>query len=564
MSGSRMQPLFNDGRVTVFLCLSAVLGFLTQSSHAQWITETHTLKAGWNAVWLPHDCSHADIQDVIPNTAVEQVWRWNPPISGLQFTVDPQTPVQGDSQWSVWERARPVGPFSTLFRLSGNAAYLIKVANSVGTGTITVSFKGKPLPPRYPWKESGVNLFGFSTPGAGAPSFESFFQESPALRSNPPVFAYLGGAGLEPIPTRVASLRNTPVARGSAYWIQSTGYTDYYGPVQIVATATSLNFGAEGQISSIRLKNVTASSMQVTIALVASENPPSTPSGLAPVAGAVPLKVRGQFNPITSQFAYDNVPLTISLTGGEEREIVFALNRSEMGATAGAEFQSLLRISDSLGFTQINLPVRAVTTSLAGLWIGEASISTVDQVVGNTLTPKPVSEPFPLRFLVHMDGTGKTTLLQQAYIGSNTAGSQVISTAQSALDQTKLSSASRLATASFPLDLRVPNGGPLGISGSIQFAVPLPAGASTNPFLHIYHPDHGPANSYSITRNVQLAFASSLPGVNDPSFGSTILGGTYSETITGLRAVAPPATGLSISGTFVLSRVSTLPDLITP
>jgi hypothetical protein len=540
------------GTVVAAFFLSCVSVF------GQWITESYSLKAGWNGVWLPLDASYGEIQDVITNPQIEQVWRWNPPVSPTQFTTDPQTPVPDDVQWSVWKRAQPVAPFSTFFTLTSNAAYLIKVADSVGTGTISLAIKGKPVPPRYPWKESGVNFFGFSTLPSGAPNFETFFSHSPTLKNNVPIFLYPAGAGLDPTPTRVVAPRNTSVTRGQGYWIQSTGYTDYYGPLKLTASSGGFDFGSEGYAVSMRIKNVTAASLTATLSSVNSEAPPTVAPPLPAVAGVVPLDVRGQFNPTTGQYAYSSLPHTISLAAGEETEVVLSLRRGDMGTTAGAVFQSLVRVTDSLGLTRTDLPARAVTTSLAGLWIGTASIDSVDQVVGATATAKPAPAPFTLRFLVHMNGSGSTTLLQQAYIGQDTGGTRILAAKQSALDQTKIESASRVSTANFPLDLRVPNGGALGLTGSASFTVPLAAGAATNPFLHIYHPDHGVDKSYSISRAITLTFASSVPGLNDPTFGSTTLGGTYAETISGLRA-----TPLQVSGTFVLHRISDLSNLVT-
>src|SRR5688500_16406594 len=100
-----MLPTHSPRRRTVagnFLAILA-LGALSETARAQWAVETYELKAGWNAIWLPMDCSHGEIPAVLTEASVEQVWRWNPPLSTTQFTVSPQTPLSGDVQWSVWE-----------------------------------------------------------------------------------------------------------------------------------------------------------------------------------------------------------------------------------------------------------------------------------------------------------------------------------------------------------------------------------------------------------------------------------------------------------------------------
>jgi hypothetical protein len=68
----------------------------------------------------------------------------------------------------------------------------------------------------------------------------------------------------------------------------------------------------------------------------------------------------------------------------------------------------------------------------------------------------------------------------------------------------------------------------------------------TNPFVHAYHPDHDNLDarfenlldagreSPAVQRNITLTF--STPPAFNPAWGATQLGGTYTESITGLRA----------------------------
>jgi hypothetical protein len=97
--------------------------------------------------------------------------------------------------------------------------------------------------------------------------------------------------------------------------------------------------------------------------------------------------------------------------------------------------------------------------------------------------------------------------------------------------------------------------------------------ASTNPYVHTYHPDHDNRDarfnltplldpfveSPAISRELSFTFAASPPpGSSALGWGSTVLGGTYSETVTGLHR--QPLTAL---GTFELRRVSELGALTT-
>ena len=62
-----------------------------------------------------------------------------------------------------------------------------------------------------------------------------------------------------------------------------------------------------------------------------------------------------------------------------------------------------------------------------------------------------------------------------------------------------------------------------------------------------------------MNRVVVFTFLSSLPGITDAAWGVTMLGGTYVETVTGLRAVP-----ITVKGIFILNRVSDVPSLLTP
>ncbi len=93
----------------------------------------------------------------------------------------------------------------------------------------------------------------------------------------------------------------------------------------------------------------------------------------------------------------------------------------------------------------------------------------------------------------------------------------------------------------------------------------------TNPFVHTYHPDHDNLGtdfktalksgdeSYDVTRTCGFTFTSSPPdGSSVAGWGTTVLGGTYTETLTGLNSKP-----LNVSGTFAMRRVSEISE-ITP
>jgi hypothetical protein len=281
--------------------------------------------------------------------------------------------------------------------------------------------------------------------------------------------------------------------------------------------------------------------------------------------------VRGPLSADTPQFTYSPfaAPITRAIGPGEEIEVQFTLDRSAMGTTAGQVFQSLLQVSDSLNLTRIDLGVRATSTSYSGLWVGGAVVNQVDQIIGQTTnTAQPAPSNFPLRLLLHRSDAGATTLLQQAYL-FDASGTPMVTTKES-VAHGGTGKISRLSSVSLPLDLALQGAGQVAPTGTLTFNVALGHNAITNPFVHTYHPDHDNLNarfeqqlapgdeSPNITRVITLTFTPTLPGVTDPTFGSTTLGGTYSETITGLRTEP-----ITVSGGFVIRRISAAASLLT-
>lgn len=576
------------------LAAALFLAFGVTRADAQWVTETYPLQPGWSAIWLAQDCSYDTIENVLVNQPnILEVWRWNPLGSAVQYTDSASAPIQPDVEWIVWRRGAAT---NALHRLSGNAAYLI---HYVGASVATFSLTGRPLLPNYAWTPTGLNFVGYPVPGAASSTFTNFFGYSAALKTGTTVNYYIGGDLGSGTGNRnpLLATSSTTVKRNQAYWVQGTTYNDYYGPLNVNVTSSSgLDFADKAVVRSIRVRNTTDPAKNQTVtATLATANSVAPPNGQEALAGAVPLLVRGAPDATTGQYTY--APLTsttLTLAPGEEQEVVISLNRSAINSAAGSVFQSLLKVTDSLGMTSVNLPVRAVSTSLTGLWIGVATVTGVDQIIEqgpasgaaptNTAPPAPSVVPtaggvtgFPLRLIVHMDSAGRATLLQEAYVAQpapatgTTPGAPLVFSRASYSSTTGLLLPQRVSSASFPLDLVQSGTGQLGTSGSLVFNVALGYDQDTNPFKHAYHPDHdnfdalysttklkNKQESYTVSRAVALNFQTSLPGVSDPTWGSTTLGGNYTETLSGLRAQ-----DIHVSGLFILHRVSDASTLVS-
>ena len=372
------------------------------------------------------------------------------------------------------------------------------------------------------------------------------------------------------------------------------------------------------------------------------------------ITAAVPLRIRGALNPLTSAYAYTDLttaaPYTVSLAPGQETEVTVVVNRSAMTAAAGALYGSLLRLTDSLNYSKIDLGVSAVSSDFTGLWAGAVALSQVDQIEGNAvasapglaqttaivaagavtgvevnsmaaqfsstptvvftggggtgaaataviektflarvtvtaggtgytsaptisfsggaLDPRATAVAFPMRLLLHRAANGTVKLVQQIYLGSD--GITTTAATEETLFPATLKPTKRLSAAQFPSDFVATGTGSLAPTGTLSFTVPLGYDSDSNPFVHRYHPDHDNLDplfgtklvagkeSWTVNRAITMTFATSLPGVTDPAWGVSMLGGTYSETVTGLRA-----TPISTAGTFILYRVANSAALVT-
>jgi len=534
----------------------SLLWFSGLPVQAQWITQINSLKPGWNAVYLHVDPDHASLSD--PSIAglsgpIEEIWHWNPPEIAEQIT----TPQSGEqpSQWTRWHRTNGL----TNLKLTGNGAYLVRMNNSVTSYSWPV--KGKPVTPTYRWTLTGLNFVGFPTPPGAPPSFASFFQPAPELLTDATsLFRYQGGEFGPTNPMAISPFLApiTPVKRDQAYWARAgEAYNQYFGPFQILGSGSSgIRFGAQGGQARFRLRNLVTNTITVTFTVVPSEtNPTNNRSNpLLP-----PLLLRGPINPVDLTYTHTNLtaaPQQWTLAGkgqvGSEVEVTLGLNRLAMTAGAGTLYAAILRLTDSLGFSQVDMAVSAEKESTAGLWVGGAEVTRVNHYLttyaratnGNAFTNLLISQnravlsdgvlqplngyryewapesglilvfggpntnrgsylvqsnkfdggsvptPFPLRLIVHDSGPSKK-FLQQVYHGpDSTLTNLILTTVEGRLASSKLNEARRISAVHLPLGTVQDMPGAMTPGSSLTTTVSMNENGASNPFLHAYHPDH--------------------------------------------------------------------------
>ena len=549
---------------------------------AQWYSKTYSLAAGWNGIWLQGDASYTTVADLFAsNTNITEVWRWNPNPSQVQFSDTPSTPTTNSEEWTVWKRNDPTE--QVLQRMVANSAYLI---NNSSASTASVTIKQEARSPLNTWLISGSNFMGF--PSAGTSSswpilsnyFASFINGSnTGLPSDTKIYKYVGGPLSSSNPLQVINTTER-LDPNKAYWINLATVSNFTGAVEYeVPGSGGLIFGRTASALTIGVTNRSTSSLTLTISLDASE---AAPTGQAAIRGAVPLTKR-VFNSSTNSYDETSVPTTgssptytVTVAAGGRANLDFGVNRSSLSTTSSDFYASVLRIKDSAGLTDVRLPVSVQPATAAGLWIGQVDVSRVvstQQGSGSYTT-----RPFSLYVLMHLDSAGNARLLRQAFTGRLVASGNPLGLAISE-SRVLSSSESDVKPRRFYMPM-MPAGSPTIVASASPAT--LAAGSSVlwnithsyndplNPFVHTYHPDHDNLDarfsatplaagqeSYTVVRACTFSFTSSPPnGSTVTGWGTTVLGGNYTETLTGLNKAM-----LSVSGTFAMRRLSESADI---
>ena len=542
------------------------LCFVT-AAHAQWQTTTYALKGGWNSIYLHGDATHATPDELFTaNPEVLEVWRWNPNPNQVQFTSSPLIPSAGTAEWSTWKRD---GSVLSLGQLLGQTAYLVKCSGS-SSDSHSVAIIQRMLPPSAAWVRNGANLMGFPSYNNGStyPTMGSYFATFPAaIASGVKIYKYVGGEIGPGNPIQVFSANFEPLDRNQAYWFDSEVVGNFYAPVEIsLSKSGGLDFGRTGSTIPLRLRNRSAAVSTVTISPVDSAN---APTGQEAITGSVPLRSRS-FDAQTATWTETDItePYQVVVGPNTAVELTFGIDRTVMTGDSNAFYASMLRFNDSAGLYDILLPATARKASLAGLWIGEASVREVEsKVPGYTDTATP--QGYPLRYLVHVDDAGAARVLSQVFLGklAGETPQDGITPLESNLSTADKAGASRIVAAHLPLDRVLATTGSFAVGSSLSCTIATPFNDPVSPFVHQYHPDHDNKSgstalvsgqeSYDISRAVTFTLSATPPeGVSPVGYGGSVIAGTYAEVISGLHKET-----LEVSGTFTLRRVSEIGTL---
>ena len=565
----------------------AVCLFLTGSSLAlgQWQTQSLELKPGWNGVYMHVNSTHSGIAALANGTPVEEVWLWQPRITTAQYVTNPDAPSDSKSRWASWKSGLGDAS-STLKQMPGNAAYLVKLG---GNQNYTWDIKGKPVPPIYQWTTSGLNFLGLPSVETNPKSLEDYFDQAGDLLRVAEIFSYTGGDLGPTNPGQVYGLRTTTARRGQAFWIRSgTKFNRYFGPFEVsLQSPSGASFGENLAGYRVRLRNLTSAALTVTLTGVDSETPPG---GEPVITGPAPVLVRGALDTSTLTYAH------AALSGGpqawvlqpfgevgSEVEVVLGLNRSAMTGGEDAFYAGLLRFTDSLGHSQVDIPVSGSVGSNQGLWVGSASLTQVRHSLStDSTTFGDVASPYPLRLIMHRDQSANVKLMQCVYVGTLPGNVSGIATRENLLLAGSVANAVRISSIHLPAseqNLPWTCTGDLTQGQTVQSTVLIDHNDhASNPFLHTYHPDHDNLvadfasgqpvgrESYSIERDIKLTFNTSGNDFNSLTRSSKRLSGIYEETLTliGLAGAGPVnEKSYAMKGVFVINRISDIATLTT-
>jgi len=590
----------------LFAALAPIILLLAcaERASAQWQTQTLTIKPGWTAVYLFVDASYTNLDYLVgsdPGNPITEIWMWQPNVSSVQFVTSAQNPITGSSQWANWERLGTGQP-STLAALAPNAAYLI---HSTATTNYTWKVKGNPVSPNYYWTTTGINFIGFPTVTNAPPLLDTFLAPVPALSTIATIFQYGGGNLSANNPAQVFAPHAVTVNRGQAFWITTPSYANtYFGPFQVVSLGNGAAFGASASSTSLRLINTTHAPVTIKLTLQPSEAPPA---GLPAIAGVPPVIVRGTLNPDNLTYAALSLTATNALSwtlapqgqGGSDIAVILGVNRAVLTNNPAGFFAGILRFTDTSNLTEVDLPTSAQAGSYAGLWVGNARLSQVSNYLKNyqrdpdgnlsqntngsymvtsvntNLGPVASSATYPMRLILHNDGTN-VNLLQRVFYGAGVFSNTVVATGESALDPSQLSNARRITAVQFPwtptnqtwlFSGKLLPGGLLKTSTSVKYD-----DYANNPFLHVFHPDHDNldttfqkqlpigSESYQIDRSITMNITAPANDYNSLTQFGQSFSGAYLETIT-MTGLAFATRTFNVAGAFTINRISSIGTL---
>jgi hypothetical protein len=226
---------FSVATAAIALAL-AINSFVAQAQSE--VTQTFTLRPGWNAIFLevqpqPRDPAavFAGLDDPDSDSVdLESVWTWLSRESTAEFIQDPSEGLYGQPGWHAYFNV-PDDDFrsnlTNLYAVLGSQAYLIKIKDDAAEFTWEIT--GIPSMRKFRWLADSFNMVGFQVDPTAPPSFAAFFAPSPA-HAGQAVYRLNNLSGRwEFVPNPAA----VNLKSGEAYWVYCEGSSTYQGPLRV-------------------------------------------------------------------------------------------------------------------------------------------------------------------------------------------------------------------------------------------------------------------------------------------------------------------------------------------
>lgn len=422
------------------LGISLVASALVATAHAQSATQSVTLSAGWNAVWLevePVDGNGAALppEGVFTNPAIVMMATPKPLAGMAEFFAEDPSAVNTFNQedWQQWKRTDPTGG-NDLPLVEGNRPYLIQVA--AGTAPFTVTLTGKARFFRPKWNPDRYNLVGFGL--SGTPTFDQFFGPSGSKHAVSKIYTLDAASGNWQHVTGSAGM-----VSGRAYWVYCSGPSNYMGPVAVsfdgastgrlgfAGPADAVSVGSGVDELKLDLEEVVFSNLGTATVAPALDLISKSSDGLAlhvvrPAADSLSYLRGNQVDSAVGAGASSSLGesvaslKTATLTLGAlrswpddaSRTNLYRLNTSATGASFWLPVTAFRSEVQQGSGVVAGVPASAVT----GLWVGDAVADSATSIVENGAPVRPSSGMAPLRVMFHSDAGGQVRLLSQVTV----------------------------------------------------------------------------------------------------------------------------------------------------
>jgi hypothetical protein len=305
------------------------------------VSQTFTLRPGWNAVFLEVDPEPRDPATVFSGIQdLDSVWAWLSRESTTEFIQNPGEGLWGQPGWHVYFNSTADefrSKLTNLYAIFGGWAYLIKIKPNTPEQTWEV--KGPPSVRKIRWLADSFNLVGFQLDPADTPTFEDFFAPSRA-HAGQAVYRLNNGSGKWEF---VQDPANAKIESGGAYWIYCEGSSSYQGPLKVVLPMSAgLHFGAGLIRQTVTLSNLSDVTRTVTV----------TPSPSSDVV----LFYR-EWDAASGYFTWQDIGQMppIALEPDRPRNVVIEIRREQMSPGLS---ESFLEFTDDKGI-RIRVPVSA-------------------------------------------------------------------------------------------------------------------------------------------------------------------------------------------------------------